>query len=123
MTINDLLTLNKNYYISNCGSKGEHIKQFLIGEKKLQYRFCVLVIDDCIQCIFDYRKLLFIAEGFKDKDNLRVKCGKNRVCTRYINLFIKNTLKYFYECNIKLIAIPFLDYCYNKEPNRLIEMI
>ena len=90
MTINELSTLNKNYYISNCGSKGEHIKHFYIGEKQLQYRFCVLVVDDCIQCIFDYRKLLFIAEGFKDKDNLRVKCGKNRVCTRYINLFIFN---------------------------------
>ena len=131
MTINELLTLlnsnnNKNYYIFDSGKKGKHIKMFFIAKEKTPLNnifYTVLVIDDCIQCIFDYRKLLFIAEGFKDKDNLRIKCGKNRVSTRYINLFIKNTLKHYLGSNIKLIAIPFIDYCYNKDPNKLIEMI
>lgn len=132
MIINELLTLlnrnnnTKNYYIFDNGKKGKHIEMFFIAERKTPLNdifYTVLVIDDCIQLIFDHRKLLFIAEGFKDKDNLRVKCGKNRVCTRYINLFIKNTLKEYLGSNIKLIAIPFLDYCYNKEPNKLIKMI
>lgn len=130
MTINELLTLlnsyssNKYYYISSSSSMGKNTNIMMIKENYNDaLTFKALVINDCIQCIFDYRKLLFIAEGFKDNDDLRLKCGKYRVSTRNINLFIKNTLKYFYECNIKLIAIPFLDYCYNKEPNKLIEMI
>lgn len=131
MTINELLTLlnkhnNKDYYIFDSGKKRKHIEMFFIAKEKTPLNdifYTILVIDDCIQLIFDHRKLLFIVEGFKDNDNLRVKCGKNRVCTRYINLFIKNTLKHYLGSNIKLIAIPFLDYCYNKEPNKLIDMI
>lgn len=132
MTIQQLVDLlntynnNENYYILDYGKKRKHIEIFFIGKKQKRYSlniFTVLVIDDCVECIFDYTKSLFIAEGFKDKDNLRVKCGKNRVCTRYINLFIKNIIQNYNWYKVKLITIPFIDYCYNKEPNRLIEMI